>query len=983
MNFYEILELSENEINSQNIKKQIDEKKKIWNIWRNQGTPKQQELAKEYMANISEIEKIISDKDLREKHRKEFINKNKEKQKKAFEELDDIIKVLSNPISKKQFDEIIKQFKNIFNENEIKNRLNKSGINIKSTNSKSPKNTKKSKLEASKMKEIVNKLELLNKKDLYDFLSLSKNSSLKSLQNRAEEILQETRGKTDPENSRKAKLAGEAKAIYSSSLNKEKYDNSLSSLHLTKLDKTINVVLANKVLREDNIPQLIKVANKYNISEAEAIEYIKEFANKRKCTIIGEFKNIDIKSCVFCGEIIDKEKRCPGCGELVIQKCPICKSSITITNKTCKQCGFVVADLKEIEKYRNEVKTLISLNKYSEAEKLLNKLVRLYNLEEEKDELKKISLKKNEEIVEIKKIEDLINKKFYIEANQKLIKYIEQYNTNNNIKKLEKEINDILNKVKSLSNEMEKYKQLKNYNLVIEKYEKIVSLVKDYKNMDKLLETLPLVVDNVSYNKIANNLKIKWDFSLSGFSYLIVKKENSAPLNYNDGKIIANVNNLEIIDTDFEEGKIIYYSIFLVKNNIKFIKGKILGPIFIPKPIKNITIKGLDSKIELKWEIPEYCEEIEIYKKQTNNKFKKTEAKKIVINSDFYIDNDVKNNLSYGYMFIVKYKEPITNKTILSEETFYFSTPTSLPKALEKYEYKIENKKLFITFNKVKENISFLLLKEEPKLFFKEIIDINSIKEYKIYNSNGNGIQIPLELQGSIYIVPLSINNSIGVVGKIEKLNFIEDVKNIKTKYQDNKIYIYFTPPIGAKEFLLTYDYNGFIDNHNNTTNKQNYSIEKYNSNGGYLVLDVNNKTQHYLTLYVYDKKNNIVSKGVQFLENCGEKIIIKYKIEKIKKFFLFGDFKDIFIKLQTDIITNFELDEIIIVFKKENVPLSKEDGISIRKMKKVKFKNGIAKIPIPKKYWNTKGYVKLFFVNIDNSKNIRLLPPKEDLIKL
>lgn len=48
--------ISSNEKNIVNIKKQFEDKKREWNKWKNQGTPKQQELAKTYSENIKEYD---------------------------------------------------------------------------------------------------------------------------------------------------------------------------------------------------------------------------------------------------------------------------------------------------------------------------------------------------------------------------------------------------------------------------------------------------------------------------------------------------------------------------------------------------------------------------------------------------------------------------------------------------------------------------------------------------------------------------------------------------------------------------------------------------------------------------------------------------------------------------------------------------------------------------------------------------------------
>jgi hypothetical protein len=227
------------------------------------------------------------------------------------------------------------------------------------------------------------------------------------------------------------------------------------------------------------------------------------------------------------------------------------------------------------------------------------------------------------------------------------------------------------------------------------------------------------------------------------------------------------------------------------------------------------------------------------------------------------------------------------------------------------------------------------------------------------------------------------VSNTIGVIGKIKQISFIEEIQNLKTEHSSNQLKITFDYPQGTQNILVVYRNDRFAKSFDEKdNNKKLFSIEEYNKKG-YLAIDIVPSEKYYFTIYVYDEVSNIVSNGVEFFENFGKQVVVKYNVEKKKKFLFFGETSDMYIKLKLDKNTDFILNNIIVVFKDLSVPLNKDDGLTIRTMKKVTFSDGVGRIPIPTKYFNKKGYVKLFFKNQSDYKNARLLPDREDRIKL
>ena len=76
-------------------------------------------------------------------------------------------------------------------------------------------------------------------------------------------------------------------------------------------------------------------------------------------------------------------------------------------------------------------------------------------------------------------------------------------------------------------------------------------------------------------------------------------------------------------------------------------------------------------------------------------------------------------------------------------------------------------------------------------------------------------------------------------------------------------------------------------------------------------------------------------------------------------------------------------LDHLVLRGKKGQVPVSRGDGILIRRIPQLSLVKGKSRIAIPGRYLNKGIYVKLFFENPGNIEDIRLLPSRKEQLKL
>jgi len=967
LNIYEILNLDENETNLSIIKKQFETKKKEWSKWKNQGTPKQQELAKTYTSQLKEIEEIVNNSSLLKTHQIEYQKKQKEKKQKYFQELEDMISLFSsNEVSEEEYNILIKHFKNKLTENEINKELKKFGITKKSNNnSKKPKSKKKKEtLENSKFNDINTLLEFVKAKDLYDFLGVSKNSSLSLILQKADELYKKIQGKTDTENSRKSKLIGYIKDIFKDEQGRKKYNNSLSSLNLKVLEAPLKAAGANKVLDDVKIKNLLKIAKRNNINEDDAIEYIEDIAQKRKWVIVNQtnINSVKLLECGFCGEIADNERQvvCNKCGENLIQLCPNCNNPTPTQDLVCSKCGFKTGDRKEVQTLLKEAKTLIVKEDYKNAKIVLNKILTIWpNWTEALNELDKINNIEKEYRNTLNNISNLIKQRKFFEADA----LSKKHNINNFKKDIENALNQSKSFIKQAQTTPDNIKK-------IELYEKALSVVSDCNIAIIELKKVPLPAPkNIKYYIKGDTLKIEWD--KNNFNYLVIKN-TSIPQNSKDGVKVSDTSNNII--TDKLDNKPHYYAIF-PKRNVIYEKATILGPFFRLDEVKNLNYNITPTQISMKWENPDNCMDVEVYKTEGNIAKK---VKKITTQKTSFIDNDIKIDKTYTYLIIAKYK--INNKIYETDGIKQTLTPTSLPQQIKNLKFEIKDDVVYLKWEKIKDQVILKQFDTRPSIAEGEVLSISEInkigKEISIKTSTSAQLNT---LSSTYYFVIFSVKQQIGIVGNIIKVSSLKDVSDVKTIPLATKISITFTPPSGAKDFWVVYRYDRFANSPKESGNIiQKFTIREFNKEKK-VDITIQKEAIHYITIYTYDKEEDSFSKGVEVTENGGEEVVVKYYLKKSKQFLFFGKITsvDLILEANKDVF----LEDVAVVFKERVVPLNINSGIVIKNMKKIKFNNKKAIISISQKYINENGYIKLFFKK--ENKVVRLLPAKEELIKL
>lgn len=386
-NFYIILELDPSITDWSKIQAAIKKKQRSWALQKSQGSPTARRKAERYIKFIPEMQSLLKEPESRKQEAKAAAQEQKKDQQAQIDKLDILISILhTDTVSPDDVKLLVRHTGKVFSEKDIEDRLKQRGIRMETATIKK---TVRPKLETAVAKAIRDQLDTLKLSSLYDFLNLdnvinkfNSHSSTNNLYKRADEIYKDLNriGKTDPDTTLKMNLAGHAKSVFTNDSEKERYDNTLATEVLTKLDPLLEIAGRNKFIKTKDIESLLQAGKKFNLTEAIVMEYIEDYAAKRKWGIQKDTETTTIKllpMCGYCNTLASskQDKRCKNCGEELMQACPKCGKLIPTEDSACTHCGCHTGDAPLVKALLKDGKRLMAEGNMNQAISYFNRVL--------------------------------------------------------------------------------------------------------------------------------------------------------------------------------------------------------------------------------------------------------------------------------------------------------------------------------------------------------------------------------------------------------------------------------------------------------------------------------------------------------------------------------------------------------------------------------------------------------------------------------
>lgn len=954
--------------------------KREWNKYINH--PTKQITAKKYLSYIKDIENTMNNATLRE-------NEANDAKRIAYEKLDrDLALICSKgSITSEEVAALMK-------EHNISKRIIEKRLTVPIKDGVKKNEEVQKGLDVSVVKKIQHNLNILSKENLYDFLEVTINTSVDIIIQKARYINAEANKNTNKtaEITATGELAGICIDIFQSKDKIKQYAITMVELKLKQIDEMINTCAKiTKRLENTQFLYIVNYAGSLGIDKVTAEKRIIDYCKQKGIMVdysssSGDKSTINrIKKCGVCGMsnvITDKSiKMCSGCGSPLRIKCPKCNTENDSSSHACTSCGHIIGNMPNAIKCIENAKNALKSYRIKEADKYLKEAEEYWPGHKDIANVK-IEINKLKVILQdnIDLLDKAISEKCFYKANEEFSNIIKKFSGYKD-DKVKIEIEEAIDSAEKLvvkattsTNELE----------IIDLCIKALNICSDCKKAKTILEKYPPEApSNLKISKVENNILLKWDQSSSkgDIHYRIVKKVGSIPNNIFDGEYIDNIRSNYYEDNNIRNGVNYYFAIYAVRGGINSKALVNSNAITRLEEVSEVEIIPGDSVITINWNIPDNCDEVEVFKYENNTVGAKVNS---VFNGGMKEEGLINNN---KYTYYIRTKYISNNQISYSKGIVVDSTPKEPAKPLIDYEVINENNRYKITWlNSLGNNFNFYY--SESYIPFstgsmERRKDIeNKLTPISVISKGADNLIFNINNLKLFYIVPVTFSEDIAIIGKQKKISNVKDVLNLNYKFNTvlEQVELEWKWPSNINEVLVTYNNLGFKeDPDDDSIIKEIWSKERYEQNNSCIIRNIG-AGNYYFTIYGIERENGRISYSAgENIKVIGNSIsYINYEVKTDKG--LFGGVKGATISISTDKDIT-EIPGIVIVGKMRTLPINKKDGEIIDKIDLIEMNKGRNKLKLPKDSLKNGMYIRVFFNDENENKNYRLFSKSKNQI--
>ena len=732
-NFYILLELSVDPVehDPKAIGAAISAKQRKWSMERVQN-PSKSMRAQSLLELVPEMKKLQTDQALRDRQSAEARKILYHQEKEKFAALDKAIKLISlkGYVLEEELEKLVKKFRPL-DRNTIRQRIK---VNIK--NKEAPSKSKK-RLDKSLVKEISKNLQLIGKKSLYEFLEISPNSSLKSLQNAtsSKEIQVKNIARKTAEVTAAGSLLGHCLKLFKTEDTRTSYDDALAQGRLSDLDQSLEYAGLDKMIQAEEFDHLLKEAMSLRLSKEEATTYINDYARKKKWSVQvpGSVSVDSMHACGHCGLLNQtKVKNCTGCGLPLQLTCPGCKKSVPSNHRICGNCGFSVGDMANaVTLVQAGLKALGKGAQKLAATKLEQALVFWPGHPEAKQALAKINQKVSETEVLLKQINNRITRRELYAARDLLAQLATLDSRHHALSKstaLEKRIQACENLIKQARSSDGGDRALDFYLAALDE-------VADAREaIDGVAKSPPMSPSELKMSGTVHAIKLRWKPSPSkGTNYLVVRNSRAVPNGPEDG-VSVKVRQCSFDDTKAKPGQLNYYAVFALRKGVSSNRAATGGPCLRLAEVSHLSLTPGDRVIHGHWQKPELAEEVKVWRKKDQAPKTPGEGRGVVCHDAGFTDQGLDNGQTYGYLIVACFRNgagmPITTNGWRRKVI-----PTAPPEPIRDLRVKKKGRNLAMSWTPAKRgSVQLCLSQKQPTWGVVMELDFSKLPNFLLKN---------------------------------------------------------------------------------------------------------------------------------------------------------------------------------------------------------------------------------------------------------
>jgi hypothetical protein len=938
----------------------LDEKRAEWT--KKGKNPKNRLTYDGYMRLVPQIKAVMSNEEERKKEADEAILQRTQAQQKLHEDLRETLNLLLGKgyITEDEIANLVKSDPSKPTEADIRSELKKQNAEIRKNASSV--GEQGDVIENSEMERIKKNLEILDKKDLYDFLGTSFVSRTSDLRLHAEDIYKQNQAKADksPQVTASSELAGDAQKHFKDEAARARYDRSLArdqlEVILGKQVKKIIETSSDKLIRAKQFDRLLEIARSQKLDIERATDFIRERAFQMKASVEVATSSIEqIKQKLLCTNPACRKvnessnKACTNCGTPLKINCPSCGTLSPVEYIACPTCSFPIGNVFNVRSLIAESQQLIIANEYNNASEYLELASQEWSSIPPRTLNDELTKQINQLQLDVKNyqnrkstlsalLETAIDERRFYEARILLRQFETEFKVVTS--KYEREKYEKINMaVSEAETELLKAREVEiRSGDAVELYQNILWKCKDCKGaLDALAKIPPAPPSGLSASIGNKVVSLSWNSSpAKNVRYTVVRKYGSFPVSASDGEQLATVVGTVYEDTKPSIGIPVFYAVYTNRENILSVSAALLNKhILLIEEVSNVITQVSNKQVTISWQAPQYAQDILVFR-TTQPQINARNGQQIqVISQSKSIDVDLENAKTYYYTIYALFRDHDA-KNIYSQGVSIQAIPEEPPSIIENLQIELEDlpsqKRLRLSWQTPnKGEVAILSSSSYPAITKGSIFaesNISSLGKLLLSNNSKNEIFIPVSETEMFYFTPIVLFQKMAYIGEIIEYVNIEDVTGLKCQKQRDELRLQWDWKPGCQQVIVSYGHEGFPSNQsNNNFNRTNVTKTQYELLGYYPIKNILEK-DYYICVFNTKVKNGktIVASGLsnsaRYQMSLTSDINIQYIIKRKRK--LFGKNE---VSLEITAVGKGEVPELTLISKKSAAPLNKGNG--------------------------------------------------------
>jgi hypothetical protein len=718
---------------------------------------------------------------------------------------------------------LAKTYHAILTEQDIRETMQRRGIDIREGGGDGDA------IDSGTLKTMQTQLDVLGKRDLYDFLGMRDTANTADLLDAGKKVYDDAQKKATKTAAVTAQsmLAGYAMRFFGSEDERQRYD-------AARADRAYEAVLGEPLLRllqggdkmlyAGQFQKLLEQARAHRLDLDRAREYVLNRARQLGAAIeiVDAAPIANTRLCPNCAFLNEPTASiCANCGTALRMTCPGCGNTIPTEHNFCTHCNFPIGDLFVIKSRLDAAFELLRDRQFALAEEKITAAWYLRNKLPAQQHANKLltdidgqfEVAENELSWQQEKLSQLRAlmdaRRFY--AARELLRDLQEDLGQNALhaqqQQIESTIADVEQRLKAA--------RAAEGDAAVQLYVDILADCADCAPArDELARIPPGPPTDLRVQQGGELVRLEWEpSSAKNVQYVVVRKAGAPPISAGDGVTLTTTPHTRVEDTAPENGRPLFYAVYAERGGIVSADGaEGDGYAMFVAPVTGLGVRVDAGKVALDWTPPENAAQL-IIRRDTSTYPTDPDAGTGVLplNLAQAVDTDVANETTYYYSVWVEYVG-LDGLRFRSEPAHVAATPQEPPAFIEKLRIEVLRTGVTHTLrlhydDPAKGDAAVLQTERPPAFYAHQILPATEVTAAgQMYYGGPEGhVQLDVESARIVYFTPVVLFSGMAYIGKTTDYASLEDVHNLEVKNMGHDLQLRWDWPRHCERVIVAY----------------------------------------------------------------------------------------------------------------------------------------------------------------------------------